>query len=297
MKSPLVTSDWLESHLHDKDIRIIDMRGAVLPPSEPPPHYLTDRAGYDEAHIPSAAFVDWQVDIVEPGSASNDVALAGRFAALMGGLGIDEDKRVVIYDNAASMFACRLRWALRYYGHEDVAILDGGWQKWRAERRPVSAELPQFARTVFVPRVNAELKATSEDIMTGLDLGACQLIDVRSPAEYAGETSRARHGGHIPSAINLPRGALVAEDMTLKPAAELRQILTERGVALDADDSVLYCNSGVSATYGMLAMEMAGARNLRIYDGSWKEWGNDAASPKATGAKRGSWERRRETLK
>jgi len=292
MSSPLVTSDWLESHLLDKDIRIIDMRGAVLPPSEPPPHYLTDRAGYEAAHIPNAAFIDWQVDIVEPGSASNDIASAERFAALMGGLGIDNDKLVLIYDNAAGMFACRLRWALRYYAHEDVAILDGGWQKWRAAGRPLSAEIPQFAKTAFVPRVNAELKATSEDIVAGLDLGAIQLIDVRSAAEYAGETSRARHGGHIPTAINLPRGALVADNMTLKPAAELREIFTERGVALDASDTVLYCNSGVSATYGMLALEMAGASNLRIYDGSWKEWGNDADTPKATGPKRGSWERR-----
>ena len=112
----------------------------VLPPTEPPPHYLTDRAGYEVAHIPNAVFVDWQVDIVEPGSPSNDVAAPGRFAALMGALGIGNDTTVIIYDNAASMFACRLRWALRYYGHEKVFILDGGWDKWLAEERPVSAD-------------------------------------------------------------------------------------------------------------------------------------------------------------
>ena len=263
-------------------MRIVDMRGAVLPPSDPPPHYLSDRAGYEEAHIPNAVFVDWQADIVEPGSPSNDVASAERFAALMGGLGIDADTLVLIYDDAASMFACRLRWALRYYGHEDVAILDGGWGKWRAEGRPVSAEIPQVEKKTFVPRANAALKATADDILAGLNSGRSQLIDVRSPAEYAGETSRARYGGHIPRAINLPRGELVAEDMTLKTAAELRQIFSERGIALDAGETVLYCNSGVSATCGMLAMEIAGASNLRVYDGSWKEWGSDPATPKAT---------------
>ena len=282
MKSPLVTTAWLEQHLNDRDIRIVEIRGKVLPPTEPPPHYFSDRAGYDEAHIPNSVFIDWQVDIVEPGSPSNDVASPDRFAALMGELGIGNDTRVVIYDNAASMFACRLRWALRYYGHEDVFILDGGWQKWRAEGRPLSAGIPQFEKATFIPRVNAALKATKEEILAGIDSGTLQLIDVRSPAEYGGAVSRAQFGGHIPTAINVPRSVMVADDMTLESAAELTKRFAETGVALDESDTVLYCNSGVSATYGMLALEVAGAKNLRIYDGSWKEWGNDASTPKET---------------
>ena len=118
--------------------------------------------------------------------------------------------------------------------------------------------------------------------MRGLETESIQLVDVRSPAEYSGQASRARHGGHIPTAVNLPRKTMIAEDMTLKPAAELRSLLREAGIDLNSPDTVLYCNSGVSATLGMLAMEVAGAKNLRIYDGSWKEWGNDASSPKAT---------------
>ena len=281
MPSPLVTTGLLEEHLNDADIRIIEIRGKVLPPSEPPPHYFTDRAGYEAAHIPKAVFVDWQVDIVEPGSESNDIASPERFSELMESLGISNDSVVVVSDDAASMFACRLRWALRYYGHEAVYVLDGGWMKWLAEGRPVSSEIPQFARGKFVAEVNADLKATSQDILRGLNAGATQLVDLRSPAEYKGETSRARHGGHIPSAINLPRKTMVAVDMTLKPAAKLVAILRDAGVDLDAPDTVLYCNSGVSATFGMLAMEVAGASNLRIYDGSWKEWGNDDRTPKA----------------
>ena len=282
MPRPLVTTDWLEAHLYDGDISIIEIRGKVLPPSEPPPHYFTDRAGYEAAHIPNAVFVDWQVDIVEPGSASNDIASPERFSALMESLGVSNDSIVVISDDAASMFACRLRWALRYYGHEAVYVLDGGWTKWLAEGRPVAADTPAFKRGRFVADVNPSLKATASDVLRGLDAGATQLVDVRSPAEYKGETSRARHGGHIPSAINLPRKTIVAGDMTLKPADELAVILQEAGIEIDAPDTVLYCNSGVSATYGMLAMEVAGASNLRIYDGSWKEWGNDDKTPKAT---------------
>lgn len=282
MKSPLVATAWLEQRLYDPDIRIVELRGKVLPPTEPPPHYFTDRAGYEAGHIPNAVFVDWQVDIVEPGSPSNDVASPDRFAALMSELSISNDTRVVVYDNAASMFACRLRWCLRYYGHEEVFILDGGWEKWRAEERPISTEIPRLEKADFIPRTNAGLRATEADILAGLDSGAMQLIDVRSPVEYAGGASRARHGGHIPSAISLPRKKMVADDMTLLSPDALRECFAEIGVALDADDTVIYCNSGVSASFGMMALEAAGARGVRLYDGSWKEWGNNPMTPKAT---------------
>ena len=141
--------------------------------------------------------------------------------------------------------------------------------------------MPEVARGAFEARANSALKATRDEILTGLDEASMQLVDVRSPAEFKGESSRARHGGHIPTALNLPRSTMIQEDMTLKPAAELRALFHERGIDLEAPDTVLYCNSGVSATYGMLAMEAAGAGGLRIYDGSWKEWGNDEATPKA----------------
>ena len=162
MQSPLVTSAWLEEHLNDQDIRIIEIRGKVLPPTEPPPHYFTDRAGYESSHIPNAVFVDWQVDIVEPGSPSNDVASPQRFAELMEGLGISSNTRVVVSDDAAGMFACRLRWAMRYYGHETVYVLDGGWNKWLAEGRPVSSEVPHFAPGHFLPKENLSLKASAQ---------------------------------------------------------------------------------------------------------------------------------------
>lgn len=282
MNSPLITTGWLERHLGERDIRIVELRGKVLPPTEPPPHYYTDRAGYEKTHIPNAVFVDWQTDIVEPDSPSGDVAAPKRFAALMGALGIGNETTVVIYDNAASMFACRLRWALRYYGHENVYILDGGWNKWIAEGRPVSADKPEVEEAKFVPRVNARLKANAEEIKTGLDEGNMQLIDVRSLAEYAGAASRARYGGHIPTAISIPRSTMVADDQTVETVENLRTRFAEKGAALDASDTVIYCNSGISASFGMLALELAGARNLRLYDGSWKEWGNDAATPKET---------------
>ncbi len=284
MQSALVTTDWLEAHLDDKKLRIVELRGKVLPPTEPPPHYLTDEAGYLAAHIPNAQFVDWQVDIVEPGSPSNDIASPARFAELMARLGISNEHRVIVYDNIASMFACRMRWCLRYYGHDDVSVLDGGWARWLAEGRPVASVVPQFERATFVTRERPELQATAEEILAGLAQGNMQLIDVRSPAEYAGESSRIDVAGHIPTAINVPWSAMVTEDMRAKPAADIRKHLLGMGIDLEAEDTVLYCNSGVSATFGMLAMEIAGASNLRLYDGSWMEWGGDPATPKASSA-------------
>ncbi|MCY4537838.1 MAG: sulfurtransferase [Chloroflexi bacterium] len=280
MPSPLVSTAWLEDRLDDNDLRIIDIRGKVLPPTAPPPHYLSDRAAYEAAHIPGAVYVDWQVDIVEPGSPSNDIAAPGRFSDEMRRIGIGNGDRVVVYDDAASMFAARMRWCLLYYGHADARILDGGWQKWTAEGRPTEDAAPAVRPGTFAAARNSRLKANAEDILSGLGGESIQLLDVRSPAEYAGEASRAQYGGHIPTAINLPAKNLVAGDLTLKPVPELRAQCSELGIDLHAEDTVIYCNSGVSASLVLLALELVGASNLRVYDGSWKEWGNDPATPK-----------------
>ena len=195
MTAPLVSTEWLEANLDKENLRIIDMRGKVLPPSEPPPHYLSDRGAYLEAHVPGAVYVDWQTDIVEPGSPSNDIAPPDQFAALMSALGVDERTHAVIYDDAANMFASRLRWCLRYYGHDAVSILDGGWIKWRGEGRPTSDGEATVPPANFVPRVNPSLRATADDIAQSLDAGTMQLLDVRSRAEFVGQTSRASGAG------------------------------------------------------------------------------------------------------
>ena len=280
MGSPLVNTAWLEEHLNDRDLRIVDMRGKVLPPTAPPPHYISDRAAYEAAHIPGAVFVDWQVDIVEPGSPSNDIAAPGRFSDLMRRLGISNEDLVVVYDDAASMFAARMRWCLLYYGHNNVRILDGGWQKWTAEHRPTEDAPPAVRPGSFVATRKSRLKAKAEEILRGIDAETIQLLDVRSPAEFAGEASRAQYGGHIPTAINLPAKSMVAGDMTLKPVPDLQAQFSKLGISLHAEDTVIYCNSGVSASLVLLALEVAGASNLRVYDGSWKEWGNDPSTPK-----------------
>ncbi len=278
----LVTTGWLAAHLADTDLRIVDIRGHVLPATEPPPHYFNHYDDYTQAHIPGAVFVDWVHEITDPQSLLHArIAPPERFAGVMQRCGVDENTFVVAYDDANGMFAARLWWALNYYGHSAVAVLDGGWQKWLAEGHPTTAAQPQIASTVFTPRSNPAWIRTGDQIAAGLQAsgsGAAQLVDVRTPGEFAGQASRAKRAGHIPGAVNLPRSELLALDGTLLPPDQLRALFAERGIV--AGEIVTYCNAGVSASYGLLALKAAGLGDqAAMYDGSWKDWGNDDSKP------------------
>jgi thiosulfate/3-mercaptopyruvate sulfurtransferase len=275
----LVTTQWLEDHLSDADLRIVDIRGHVIPPTEPLPHYFNHRADYLRAHIPGAVFVDWVHEITDPDDPRHTrIARPERFAASMSRLGIGPDTVVVAYDDAQSMFAARLWWALNYYGHRGVAVLDGGWNKWMAEGRPVTAEATYVKPTQFVPRADPTWIRSGDQVLEALDTGA-RLVDVRSADEFNGKTSRARRKGHIPGAVNRPRPDLVAADSTVLPPDELRRKFAEVGVTGEEPEVVFYCSAGVSASFGLLAAKRAGFNNGAVYDGSWKDWGNDDSKP------------------
>lgn len=273
----IVSTDWLQANLDA--VRVVDIRGHVLPASDPPPHYFSHHDDYKESHIPGAVFVDWTSDITDPDSPHGmQIAQPDAYAALMSRLGIGDSTQVVIYDDANGMFSARLWWSLRYYGHEQAAILAGGWQKWVAEGRPVTADLPQIAPATFTPRLNESLRRDMDAVQASLH-GAVQLLDVRSPGEYNGESSRAVRAGHIPGALNLPGKSLFNADGTLLDADSLRAELTSAGLDDPSAEVVVYCNAGVSASLGLLALEQAGFENVAVYDGSWKEWANDPNRP------------------
>lgn len=272
----LVTTDWLAEHLHDANVRIVDIRGHVLPASAPKPHYFNHRADYDAAHIPGAVFIDWVEEITDPDSPHHaQIAKAERFAAVMNRNGIGDDTFVVAYDDAGGMFAARLWWALNYYGHSAVAVLDGGWQKWLAEGRPTTAEVPQFPQTQFTPNIQPAWRLTADDVAAR---GERTLIDVRTVEEFAGKASRAKRAGHIPGAVNIPRSDLLTSAGTMLPPEQLREIFAAGGV--NGENAITYCNGGVSASYGLLALKVAGlGENAAVYDGSWKDWGDDVSRP------------------
>lgn len=274
----LVTTNWLYEHLHDANLRIVDIRGHVRPASEPLPHYFNHCEDYQKSHIPGAVFVDWVNEITDPADPRHaKIAPPQRFAEVMGRYGIGPNTLVVVYDDAGSMFAARLYWALNYYGHENVAVLDGGWQKWVAENRPTNADFPTFSPTNFVATPRPELVRTLDQVQSAMHDPATILLDVRTVEEYAGQFARAPRKGHIPSAVNLPKANFNEADGTLKPAPVLQNLIQVAGV--NGQEAVFYCNGGVSASLGFLAARIAGLDNVAIYDGSWKEWGNQEDTP------------------
>jgi len=275
----IVSTEWLGAHLDDPNLRIVDIRGHVIPATETPPHYFNHYQDYLKSHIPGAVFVDWVHEITDPDDPRHaPIAKPERFAAAMSRAGIGPEPFVVTYDDAKGMFAARLWWGLNYYGHHNVAVLDGGWIKWVAEKHPVTAETPAVQPSQFVPRTNPAWRRTGDQVLKALH-SPVRLVDMRGREEYDGQSSRARRKGHIPGAVNCPRTDLVTADETLLPPDKLREKFAAIGVDESAPEVVTYCNAGVSASFGLLALKVAGLDNGTMYDGSWKDWGNDDSKP------------------
>lgn len=275
----LVTTEWLAAHLDDEHLRIVDIRGHVLPASQPTPHYFNHRSDYDVSHIPGAVFIDWVEQITDPDDPRHaQIAKPERYSSAMSQAGIDANTLVVAYDDAGGMFAARLWWSLNYYGHPKVAVLDGGWNKWVAEQRPVTSTVIQPAPTVFTAIPQPAIYRSADQVEAAIG-SATKLLDVRSPEEFRGDYARAKRTGHIPGAINQSRHGLLNADGTLLPVEQLRTKLGAIGIDESTPEVIVYCNGGVSASFGLLAMRVAGLTQGAVYDGSWKEWGNDDRRP------------------
>ena len=272
------TPQWLSESLGEEKLRIIDIRGHVISASEPPPHYFSHRQDYDVSHIPGAVFIDWTTDIVDPNSVAKNVTDAASFSELMGSLGIGSEHTIAIYDDANGMFAARMWWVLRYYGHEAAYVIDGGWQHWVAAGLPTTAEVPTYPPAEFRTKTNENVRAEMQGILGKLNSDAL-LVDVRSAAEFNGEASRSKRFGHIPGALHLPRKQIVEADGTLKSTADLQKEFHAAGLTDPNAEIIVYCNGGVSASYSMIALLSAGFTNVSMYDGSWNEWGNDPTTP------------------
>jgi len=282
----VVSTAWLEAHLVDPDLRVVDVRGIVRPPGSLP-RYLPKREDYEQGHVPGAVFVDWTRDIVDVADpVPVQVARGPEFAARMGALGIGDDSLVVAYDDYDHAFAGRLAWALRYHGHDAVRLLDGGWTRWVAEGRPTTRETPRPAPARFTSRPREGLRRTADEVMRALGRSDVLLIDARPAAQYAGDASAARRAGHIPGAYNVPYAKLVdAQTGKFLPQAELRRAFGDAGidVATLPPEVIVYCNGGVTCNVALNALRMLGRDDVAVYDGSWNEWGNDPDRPIKTG--------------
>ena len=278
----LVSTEWLGAHLGAEGLCVVDIRGQVLPPGSKP-RYLAKRAEYDAAHVPGAVFVDWTRDIVDDSDAVPvQVATESAFAAKMRELGIGDETMVVAYDDYDHIFAGRLAWALRHYGHDDVRILDGGWSRWVAEGRPTSQGIPERAQAQFTARVRPELRRTADDVEQALGSSDVLLVDARASDQYAGTVTAARRAGHIPGARNVPYARLVdARTGTFLSNRELAVAFAEAGIDVTRlpREVVVYCNGGISCTVPLHALRMLGRDDVAVFDGSWNEWGNDERRP------------------
>ncbi len=279
-RDPLVGTDWLRKHLNDPDLRVVDIRGYVkktdLGNGRQRAEYLAARDEYDEAHIPGAVYIDWTRDITDPEDAvPAQIAPPDRFASVMGSLGIGDATHVVVYDHVGGQFATRLWWALLYYGHDRVSVLDGGWKKWVAEARPTIVETPTIQPAVFTPRPRQGWRKEAEDVLAASERGAF-ILDARDEGQYTGAIARGEgRAGHIPGARHLHSDSLFdPENGTLLPDKELATKLREVSVPEDRDVPLIsYCNGGVAATVPLFALHRLGYKNLANYDGSWNEWG------------------------
>lgn len=273
----LVSTDWLARHLDDPQVRIVDIRGHVISANSPDDDFRGHYESYVQSHIPNAVFMDWVAHLSDDRDHLR-VAPAGQFARVMGDLGIGPDTLVIAYDNAGNALAARLWWALNYYGHSRVAVLDGGWRKWLAEERPMSDEMPLVEATEFTAQTNGTLRRHGDDILHLLNSTA-RIVDLRAPDEYEGETSLARQRGHIPGAVNLPANRFTTENGTLHKPATLRQLFAEVGIDGSEPEVIFYSNVGVDACLGLLGFAVAGFEHGSLYDESWQEWGNDERKP------------------
>ncbi|MBV8941390.1 MAG: sulfurtransferase [Solirubrobacterales bacterium] len=240
----------------------------------------TSRERYESGHVPGAIHVYW----LEALSAADTTVTTflpdpDEAADRLGRLGITHAKSVVAYSDGGNLYASRLWHVLAHYGHERVGLLDGGIEKWRAESRPLERGSVPPRPAIFRPRVPGWMRGIgAEEILQRLDDPTVRLVDVRGPAEFAGEQPRAARGGHIPGAVLWPWEENLRPDCTLRDPSEIRARAEAAGL-FPEQELVTYCQGGVRAAHAALALRTAGYRRVRIYDGSWAEWGNHPALP------------------
>ncbi len=274
----LMETDELAARMgQDANLRIVDMRGFVHTKTDADGSQTADYVGaaeaYAQSHIPGAIYLDWTRDIVDlDNPVAAQLAPADKIADALGQAGIGSDSLIVAYDaHPAMQFATRLWWALRVYGNTNVRVLNGGWNKWTRENRPVTSDVPRYIPAVFTPDLQPPWIATAERVNDWIGNPDVVLLDARDEGQFTGKIRRGKRGGHIPGARNVPREALIAPDGTFQTAPELLKVLHGAGAAPNRRN-VAYCNGGVAATSVLFALSMLGYPRLTNYDGSWNEW-------------------------
>lgn len=275
----LVSTEWLAANLKDPDLRVLDASWFMPAEGRDP------KAEYEAGHIPGARFFD----IDEISDLRSDlphmVPPVEKFMSRVRAMGVGDGHQIVVYDGSGLFSAARVWWLFKLMGQNDIAVLDGGLPKWKAENRPVTTERPLIRdRHMFVTRQDQMVKDVTQ-VSHASKLGDFAIIDARAGERFRGEAEEPREGirsGHIPKARNVPFCALLNADKTMKSPTELRAIFEAAGVDLNKP-AITTCGSGITAAILCLAMERFGKTDHALYDGSWTEWGAFPTVPIATG--------------
>jgi len=275
----LISTQWLAQRLGEQGLVVVDA-SAHLPDAG-----RDARAEFAAGHIPGARFLDL-ASLKNPASAvPAALPTTAQFAARMAEIGVSDGDRVAIYDDSAGKTSARAWFIFRMHGFRDVALLDGGLGKWRAEGHPLEHGAAAAGGGHVAPSAGPGAVRTKADMLANLASGAEQVLDARGAGRFTGAEPEIRPGmvsGHIPASRNLPFGRVLNADGTFKDAAGLRAAFAEAGVALDKPVTTT-CGSGVTAAVLLFALHLLGKDDVALYDGSWSEWGADPATPKATG--------------
>lgn len=267
----LVTTDWAADHLTDEGIRFVEVD--------------VNTRSYDSGHIPGAAGWNWKEQLQD--QLRRNIASKENFEQLLQNSGINNDTTIVLYGDNNNWFAAWAYWLLKYYGHQDVRILDGGRIKWEAEDRELTTDVPEFESTNYtITGVKEEYRAFRDDILPKLNQDNFGLVDVRSPDEFTGKilappglNELSQRPGHIPGASNIPWSKAVNEDGTFKSKEELEKLYADEGITSDKE-IIAYCRIGERSAHSWFVLnELLDFPNVRNYDGSWTEWGNLIDAP------------------
>lgn len=278
----IVSTDWLAEHLEDSKLRIVDATVFMkFPEGGGPPNVESGKASYEQGHIPGAVYADLVGELSDKESELPfTVPSRDAFVKKMTELGIGDDTYTVIYDQnalvgesvAASYWASRLAWQMRYEGYDSVAILEGGLQKWQAEGREISTEQPSYPAANFSGKRRTDMLATKEDVRKAMDDEQTVLLNSLSPEEF--------QAAHIPSSTNVFFGAHADEETKALYNEEQLRASFEGTGALDPSKKVItYCGGGIAATWNALLLNSLGQPNVAVYDGSMNEWTSDPSCP------------------
>jgi thiosulfate/3-mercaptopyruvate sulfurtransferase len=281
LPTPLVSTAWLAEHLGHPQLRIVDASWYL------PTMGRNGRAEFEATHIPGAIYGDLEQLADEHAAYPHTLPAPEVLAARLGALGLTDGTTIVVYDGSGQHFSApRLWWMLRTMGHDQVAVLDGGLVAWQQEGRPVTSERTSYAPGTFTAHFNAARWRDLNDMRATIAARDAQVVDARSAGRFTGTEAEPRagvRGGHMPGAKNVHYASLVNADGRMKDADDLRATFEKAGVNLSAPIAAS-CGTGITACAVLLGLDVLGATNTSLYDGSWTEWGSQPDTPVETGA-------------